>query len=170
MARWLIAFALVACSKASDSSEAKKLQSSAPPRDVGVPAELVIEVEVDGTRRAPIVASTLTATKPDFFDEDRKAWLIPTLIPQAAKPGSVVEASAPSGVRVTIANPTADGLVPVLFLTRRGEVIASAIDPKRPFPSYHGQGGRLHRAGDSQPRVVPVAKLSIKHSLDTLAK
>lgn len=163
MSRWLVAFALVACSKASDSSEAKKLQSSAPPRDVGVPVGLAIEVEVDGARRPPIVAGTLTATKPDFIDEDRKAWLIPTLIAEASQPGSVVEASAPSGVSVTIVNPTADGLVPVLFLTRRGEVIASAIDPKHPFPSYHGQGGRLHRAGDSQPRVAPVAKLAIKH-------
>lgn len=163
MIRWLIAFALVACSRASDSSEAKKLQSSAPPRDVAVPAALAIEVEVDGVRRAPIIAGTLIATKPDFTDEDRKAWLIPTLVAEAATPGSIVEASAKSGVSVTIANPTADGLVPALLLTRRGDVIASAIDPTHPFPSYHGQGGRLHRAGDSQPRVVSVAKLSITH-------
>ena len=33
-----------------------------------------------------------------------------------------------------------------------------------------GDHVRLHRAGDSQPRVVPVAKLSIKHSPDALAK
>ena len=45
------------------------------------------------------------------------------------------------------------------------EVIVSAIDPKDPFPRYHGQGGRLHRAGDSMPRVVPVAKLAITHPI-----
>lgn len=163
MTRWLFVLALAACSKASESSEAKKLQVSAPPRDVAVPSQLVIEVEADGARKPPIVARTLTDTKPDFTDDDRKAWLIPTLVAEAAKPGSVVEATALSGVSVKITNPTADGFVPVLFLTRRGEVIASAVDPKHPFPSYHGQGGRLHRAGDSQPRVVPVVKLSITH-------
>jgi hypothetical protein len=51
----------------------------------------------------------------------------------------------------------------VLFLTRRGEVIASTIDPKAPFPAYHGRGGRLHRAGDQLPHVGPVAKLAITH-------
>jgi len=49
----------------------------------------------------------------------------------------------------------------VLFLTRRGEVIVSMIDPKDPFPRYHGQGGRLQRAGDSWPRVVRVQRLEI---------
>ena len=49
----------------------------------------------------------------------------------------------------------------MLFLTRRGEVIVSTIDPKDPFPRFHGQGGRLHRAGDSYPQVRPVARLEI---------
>jgi len=65
---------------------------------------------------------------------------------------------------VKFGRPTAEGLEPVLFLTRRGEVIVSALDPKQPFPRYHGQGGRLHRAGDSLPRVAPVARLAITHT------
>jgi hypothetical protein len=65
---------------------------------------------------------------------------------------------------VTFAEPTPEGLEPVLFLTRRGEVIVAALDPKDPFPKFHGQGGRLHRAGDSMPRVASVAKLEIRKS------
>jgi hypothetical protein len=51
----------------------------------------------------------------------------------------------------------------VLFLTRRGEVIASAVDPKNSFPDYHGRGGRLHRAGDTMLQVAPVSSLAISH-------
>jgi hypothetical protein len=43
-------------------------------------------------------------------------------------------------------------------------VIVAALDPKDPFPRWHGEGGRLHRAGDSLPRVAPVAKLDIRRS------
>jgi hypothetical protein len=165
MTRWLVLcvpLALASCSKASDSSEAKKLQSAPPPRDVEVPAGLSIAVEVDGTAKAAITADTLKTIKPDFSDVERKVWLIPTLIPEAT-PGSIVEAASPNGVSMKLAHPTSDGLEPVLFLTRRGELIVSEIDPKDPFPKYHGQGGRLHRAGDSMPRVAPVGKLSITH-------
>jgi hypothetical protein len=87
-----------------------------------------------------------------------------TLVADASPPGTVVEASSPTGVSLKLAHPTSDGLEPVLFLTRRGELLVSAIDPKDPFPKFHGQGGRLHRAGDSSPRVGPVNKLSITHS------
>jgi hypothetical protein len=51
----------------------------------------------------------------------------------------------------------------VLFLTRRGEVMVAAVDPKDPFPRYHGQGGRLRRGGDPMPRVAPVARLAVTH-------
>jgi len=164
MTRWLVLVLLAqaSCSKASESSEAKKLQSAPPPRDVEVPAGLSIAVEVDGAAKSPITADTLKSVKPDFVDDERKVWLIPTLVADAT-PGSIIEATAPSGVSMKIAHPTSDGLEPVLFLTRRGELIVSAIDPKEPFPRYHGQGGRLHRAGDSMPSVAPVAKLAITH-------
>jgi hypothetical protein len=163
MRRWIVVIALAACSRASDESEAKKWQSAPPPKEVTVPAGLSIAVDVDGGAKSPITAQTLDATKPDFADAERKAWLIPTLVADAAPPGTVIEATAPSGVSLKLTHPTSDGLEPVLFLTRRGEVIVSAIDPKDPFPRYHGQGGRLHRAGDSMPRVAPVTKIAITH-------
>ncbi|MDB4952903.1 MAG: hypothetical protein JWO36_472 [Myxococcales bacterium] len=164
MARWLvIACVLVACSRASDETGSKQLQDQPPPKQVVVPPGLSISVEVDGAAKAAITTDTLDRLKPDFSDVDRRAWLIPTLVADASPVGSVVEASTPGGVSVKFAHPTTDGFEPVLFLTRRGEVIVSAIDPKDPFPRYHGQGGRLHRAGDSMPRVAPVTKLSITH-------
>ena len=149
-----------ACSRASDETQAKKWADH-PPTDMPPPADLDIPVSVGGAAQSAITASTLTAHKPDFADEDRSAWLIGTLVPAAQKAGAVVEASSSSGVAVKFERPSATGFEPVLFLTRRGEVLVSAVDPKDPFPRYHGHGGRLHRTGDSWPRVAPVARLEI---------
>ena len=157
----LIALVLCGCSRASDEGGAKKWQEAPPPKEIVVPAGLSIAVQVDGADKPPITTDVLKATKPDFSDEDHRAWKVPTLIADAAAAGSTVEAAAPSGVAVKFARPTADGLEPVLFLTRRGEVIVSALDPKDPFPKFHGQGSRLRRPGDSTPRVAPVTKLVI---------
>jgi hypothetical protein len=162
MARWLvIMLALVACSRASEEGEAKKWQEAPPPKEVSVPAGLSIAVSVDGAERSPITSETLKSTKPDFVDTDHRAWKVPTLIVEAAPAGTTVEAASPTGVAVKFAHPTPDGLEPVLFLTRRGEVIVAALDPKDPFPKYHGQGSRLRRPGDTMPRVAPVTRLAI---------
>lgn len=165
MRPWIVLALLLAaaCSKASSEGEAKQWADQPPIKDVPIPKGLEIVVTVDGVAATSITADTLRAAKPDFVDEDRKAWRIVTLVAGAGQPGTV-EASTPTGVSVKFQHPTADGLEPVLYLTRRGEVIVAALDPKDPFPRYHGQGGRLHRAGDSLPRVVPVAKLEIKRS------
>lgn len=149
-----------ACSKASDEAPKKQWPDKPPPKDMPPPADLSIEVTVDGAAHAPITAATLTATKPDFEDAERTAWLIGTLVPEAAS-ATVVKATSPTGTSIEMLRPSPAGLEPVMFLTRRGDVIVSTIDPKDPFPRYHGQGGRLHRAGDSNPRVNPVARLAI---------
>ena len=162
MARWLvIVLALAACSRASDSGEAKKWQEAPPPKEIAVPAGLSITVAVDRAEHAPITSQVLEATKPDFLDSEHRAWRIPTLVHEATPAGAVVEASSPSGVAVKFGHATPDGLEPVLFLTRRGEVIVAAVDPKDPFPRYHGQGSRLRRPGDTMPRVAPVTRLAI---------
>jgi hypothetical protein len=158
-----IAVVAIACSKPSKEAEVKQWPEPPPGKDVPIPAKLEIQVVVDGAARPSITADTLRAAKPDFSDEERKAWRMPTLVAEAAPPGTV-EASSPAGVSVKFAHPTPDGLEPVLFLTRRGEVIVAAVDPKDPFPRYHGEGGRLHRPGDQMPRVGPVSKLEITRS------
>ena len=161
MARWLmIALALCACSRASEEGDAKRWQEAPPPREVSVPAGLAIALQIDGVDKPPITSDVLKGTKPDFTDTDHRAWRVATLVAEAT-PGTVVEASARAGVTVRFAQPTPEGLEPVLFLTRRGEVIVAALDPKDPFPKYHGQGSRLKRPGDTNPRVVPVSKLAV---------
>lgn len=169
--RWSSAIALAAllagsaCSRASNEGEAKQWPKAPPAGDdPPPPADLAIQVKVDGADKGVISAATLEATKPDFADEDRRAWLIATLIPDAAAKGTLVEAVSPARVSVKFERPSAVGLEPVLFLTRRGDVIVSVIDPADPFPRYHGQGGRLRRAGDSWPRVAPVARIEITRS------
>jgi hypothetical protein len=159
--RLLIVLLLCACSRASEEGGAKKWQEAPPPKELVVPAGLSIAVVVDGADKPPITTDVLKATKPDYSDDEHRAWKVPTLIGEAAPPGSVIEAESPSGVAVKFAHPTPEGLEPVLFLTRRGEVLVSALDPKDPFPRYHGQGSRLRRPGDTMPRVHPVMKLSV---------
>lgn len=155
-----IAIAASACSKASNESEAKQWPVPPPGKDVPIPEKLSIGLVVDGAAQPAITAQTLIKAEPDFMDEERKAWLISKLVGDAKPPG-IVEATSPSGVSVKFVHPNPDGVEPVLYLTRRGEVIVAALDPKDPFPRYHGQGGRLHRAGDQMPRVAPVSKLEI---------
>src|SRR3569623_1176158 len=160
MPRWLLLLALVACSKATKESD--RLQREAPGSAVQVP-DVSIVVTVDGAERGAITSATLARTKPDFVDPERRAWRVATLVPEAVT-GTVVEAAGPTGVAVKFAQPTPDGLEPVRYLTRRGDLVVAAVDPKDPFPKYHGQGGRMHRAGDTMPRVSPVAKLAITHA------
>ncbi|HSK05144.1 MAG TPA: hypothetical protein VK932_28035 [Kofleriaceae bacterium] len=155
--------ASAACSKASNEAQTRQWPEPPPAKDVSIPAKLEIAVTVDGAARPAITADTLRGVPPDYADDERKAWKILSLVAEAGPPG-VVEATSPAGVSVKFAHPTPDGLEPVLFLTRRGEVIVAALDPKDPFPRYHGQGGRLHRAGDQMPRVAPVSKLDITRS------
>lgn len=164
MSRRFVALCLaLGCSRAGDEAETKRWATPPPGKDIAIP-NLRIEVAVDGGARPAITGDSLRAARPDFADEDHKAWLIPTLVPEARAAGTTVEAVSGAGVSVKFAHPTADGLEPVLFLTRRGDVIVSALDPKDPFPRYHGQGGRLRRAGDPMPRVSPVARIEITHT------
>jgi hypothetical protein len=168
MIRWLTMVCLVGslagCSRASPEGEAKQWATPPPGKDIPIPASLHIAVTVDGVAGPAITSATLGGTRPDFADDEHKAWLIPTLVAASGPAGSAVEAVSGTGVSVKFARPTAEGLEPVLFLTRRGDVIVSALDPKDPFPRYHGQGGRLRRAGDPLPRVSAVARLEITHT------
>ncbi|HEY1556488.1 MAG TPA: hypothetical protein VGF94_16750 [Kofleriaceae bacterium] len=156
----MVACALAACSHGSDDS-AKQWQSSPPPPKIEVPAEVSIAVEVNGQGRAPITTDTLKAAKPDFEDVEHRVWLVTTLVPEAARSSAAIAATSPTGMSMTLGRPAPDGFEPALFLSRRGELKVAAIDPKDPFPKWHGQGGRLRRPGDSMPHVGPVAKLSI---------
>ena len=161
MHHWVAAvLVVVACSKASNEAQTRQWPEPPPDKEVSIPAKLEIAVTVDGAAKPAITAATLRGVPADYSDDERKAWRIPSLVTEAGA-GGLVEATSPAGVSVKFSHPTPEGLEPVLFLTRRGEVIVAALDPKDPFPRYHGQGGRLRRAGDQMPRVAPVSKLDI---------
>ena len=153
-----------ACSKASNESSAKRSPTAPPPPAVEIPADLHIPVEVDGQPAEPINRARLSASKPDFSDGDRSAWELTQLLGAPfARDGAVVEAVSPAGVSVALARPASDKAPqPVLFLTRRGEVVVALVDPANPFPKYHGQGGRLRRPGDPRPRLSRVSALHVR--------
>lgn len=158
--------AVLGCSNAAEESEAKRSPVAPPPPEIEIPEGLSIPVDVDGAPAQPITAATLEALEPDFLDEDRRAWRLTRLLGDSfAHPEAMVEAVGPEKVSITMRWPASDDEPqPVLFLTRRGDVVAAVVDPERPFPGYHGQGGRLKRPGDPRPRLAPVKRLRVFQS------
>jgi hypothetical protein len=153
---------VAACSKASDESRTKRSPTAPPPPTVEIPANLSIAVSIDGVAAAPLDAARLTATRAEFVDEERRAWRLTTLVPAFDRTGATVEAEGASGATLKLTRPdTSTAMAPVLFLTRRGEVMVTLLDPAHPFPDYHGQGGRLRRPGDDQLHLSGITALRI---------
>lgn len=157
-----LVLAVAACSKASEESKAKRAPVPPPPPDVEIPATLAIDVTIDGAAAEPVTAARLAALPPDFHDADRRAWKLTRVVPAYDRAGAVVEARGAEGISIRVARPdAADAPQPVLFLTRRGDVVVSVVDPDDPFPGYHGQGGQLRRPGDPLPRLSHVVALDV---------
>lgn len=161
MAWLMVGICSLACSKAGEEQSGKRAPIPPPPPESNVPAELSIPVSIDGADSAPITAERLDAIEPDFADHDRRAWRLSRLVEEFSD-GAEIEAVGREGVSVTMQLPASDDdLQPVLFLTRRGDVVATLVRPEQPFPPFHGQGGRLRRPGDTTPRVMPVVELRV---------
>ena len=158
----LIVLLAAACSRASEESEAKRSPAPPPPPEVQIPRDLNIAVTLDGTAAEPITRDRLEAIAPDFADKERRAWRLTSVLPALDTPGAVIEARGPTGVSIRVERPADQAMpAPVLFFTRRGDVVVSVVDPADPFPGYHGQGGQLKRQGDPLPRLSPVTALAI---------
>jgi hypothetical protein len=158
----LLALSLVACGK-SEPNESKMMPKLAPPPNVDIPADLKIEVEIDGQPAPAIDRARLLTTPPDFADDERRAWRLPTLLgPAVAGAGTLIYASGPQDVSVELRTRRDDGMVGVIMISRRGDIVATMVDEKEPFPTFHGQGGRLGRPPDPLPRVMKVAKLRVQ--------
>jgi hypothetical protein len=153
---------VAACSRAGEEEQgAKRAPIAPPPAVIEIPHGLNIPVEVDGAPAAAITRATLAGIEPDFADEERRAWRLSRVLP-AFTSGAVLEAVGREGVSITMQRPESDDEPqPVLFFTRRGDVVATQVRPEEPFPPFHGQGGRLRRPGDLTPRVSPVVKLRV---------
>jgi hypothetical protein len=159
-----IAGAVPACSRASEEQKAKRTPALPPPQEVDIPATLSIAVTVDGAAAPAITAERLRGETPDFTSPEHRAWRLTRLVPALDQPGAAIEARGPTGVSVRLDRPAdAAAMQPVLFLTRRGDVVVALVDPVDPFPDYHGQGGRLRRPGDPLPRLSPVTSLAVVH-------
>jgi hypothetical protein len=153
---------LAACSRAGEEENGKRAPIAPPPQVIEIPQALNIPVEVDGVAAAPITRATLDGVKPDFADAERRAWRLTRIVPGFAG-DAVLEAVGRDGVAITMRRPaSSDEPQPVLFFTRRGEVVATQVRPEDPFPQFHGQGGRLRRPGDTTPRISPVVALRVQ--------
>jgi hypothetical protein len=156
--------ACAACTKASESTDGKRMPKPPPPQTTTAPAAgATVAVEVDGAPAAAIDAAKLAAVPPDFKDEEHRAWRMTTLLgASAARAGAVIAATGDKDVTILLRKPAGDKEpVPALIVNRRGELFASLLAPEEPFPAYHGQGGRLARPGDPLPRVGGVTKIRV---------
>src|SRR4051812_22933060 len=153
----------IGCTKASESSDAKRMPKPPPGPIADGSHEVRVDVEIDGIAQPAIDAAKLAATPPDFKDDDHRAWRIGTLLgANAARPRTAITVTGAKDVAVTMKNPSAPSdPIPVFSVNRRGEAIAELVSPDQPFPAYHGQGGRLSRPGDPMPRIVGVTKIAI---------
>jgi hypothetical protein len=153
----------IACTKASESTDAKRMPKPPPAPAADAGEAIRIDVELDGVALPPLDAAKLSATPPDFHDDEHRAWKISTLVgPAAAGPRAKITVTGPKDVSIAMRNPKAPGdPLPVLSMNRRGEAMAGLVPADQPFPAYHGQGGRLSRPGDPLPRIVGVTRIQI---------
>jgi len=159
----LVLVVIAACSRAGEESEAKRAPAPPPPPKVEIPDALTIAVTIDDATAPAITRARLEALAPDFADAERRAWRLTKVVPELDQPGASVEARGPGGIAIHVDRPADDHTpTPVLFFTRRGEVVVAVVDPANPFPGYHGQGGQLKRPGDPLPRLSPVTALAVK--------
>jgi hypothetical protein len=154
--------ALFAGCQCDSLNEDRKMPKPAPPPSAAPDTTLHIAVTVKGTPRAPIDGAMLAARKPDFEDSERRAWRLVELLGIAGE--APISVTGERGVTVVLqTDPDADAAapVPVLIMSRRGEVLAAMVDPAEPFPPYHGQGGRRGRRGDPLPRIGGVTRIDV---------
>jgi hypothetical protein len=154
---------LGACTKASESQDAKRMPKPPPVVSAEPVMPVHIEVEIDGKPAPPIDAARLAAVKPDFEDEDRRAWRIATLLgPPADRDGVSIAVTGEKGLALVAKPPrAATDPIPVLTTNRRGDPHFALVPANEPFPAYHGRGGRLARPGDPLPRISGVTRISV---------
>ena len=162
---------LVACAACGKSEPAKqgmnegKRMPAPPPTKREIPADLKITVTVDGEDKPPITHDVLVATPPDWSDKDqRKAWRVARLV---GVEETVERSFAITGTtnNITVEFParsTQNALVPALSLSQRGTMVVEFVDPADPFPRFHGEGGRLGRSPEAEPRVSGVTRIEAR--------
>ena len=161
--------ALSSCTKASESTDAKRTPKPPPaPASAEAAAAISIPVEIDGAQAPALDSAKLASTPPDFKDDEHRAWKLSTLLANTSRAGMVFAVTGEQGVTIVLRSPKNPGdPLPGAMLNRRGELFAALIDPAQPFPAYHGQGGRLARPGDPSARVGGVTRIRAYVELDS---
>lgn len=160
----LVVLVIAACGKSEPANEGKRMPAP-PPAKREIPAELNIAVVVDGKDAPAITQAMLVATPPDWTDKDqRKAWRIAKLVGvEEALDRSFAITGTSNNITVEFpAKSAANSLVPAVSLSQRGTLVVEFIDPADPFPRFHGEGGRLGRSPESEPRVSGVTKIEAR--------
>ena len=161
----VILLAVFACgSNESPNNEGKRMPAL-PPAKREIPADLKITVVVDGQEKPPITHDTLTATPPEWTDAQlRKAWRVAKLVGVDEETTRWFAITGTSN-NITVEFPAksdANALVPALALSQRGTMVVEFVDPADPFPRFHGEGGKLGRSPESEPRVAGVTKIEAR--------
>ena len=157
-----LSLAQAACGKTPPNEE-KRMPKLVPPPQAKIAPGFRIAVEIDGAEAPAIDGARLEATRPDYEDKGKRAWRLDTLLgAPAAREGAAIAVTGDRDMTIVMKPPRGPGEdVPVLMANLRGDVVAAMVDPKDPFPAYHGQGGRLQRKGDPLPRIAGVSKISV---------
>jgi hypothetical protein len=161
----LLVFSLapLACDRTDSVAEGKRLPNP-PPTGSAMAPSLSVAVVLDGVPAPALDAARFDGAKADFTEGERHAFRMVTLLgPAVARPGTSFAITGDQGLVLTMTTP-ADPKAPepVLVVSRRGEVIATLLDPSQPFPPYHGWGGRLGRPGDPLPRIGGVTRIEVR--------
>ena len=169
IASWCALFiALASCTKASESTDAKRTPKPPPAPSAESAPAISIAVEIDGAAAPAIDSAKLASTPPDFKDDEHRAWKLSTLLANTNRPGMVFAVTGEQGVTIVLRSPRNPGdPLPGAMLNRRGELFVTLVDPAQPFPAYHGQGGRLARPGDPSARVGGVTKIRAYVEIDS---
>lgn len=160
----VLVIALAACGKSEPANEGKRMPAP-PPSKREIPADLSIAVTVDGEAKPPITAAVLAATPPEWTDKDqRKAWRVAKLVgvDEALDRSFAITGTANNITVEFPAKSAANALVPALALSQRGTMVVEFVDPADPFPRFHGEGGRLGRSPESEPRVAGVTRIEAR--------
>ena len=151
---------LFACQGKKEDAEVKAKQKEAVTAEV--PADLKIQVQVDGREVQALDSARLKSLPPDHQHEARRVWLLTSVLPAESK-GKIrrVEVEDTKGVRVEFGMPKADeNRAPALVASRRGKVTLAMIDPKKPFAEYHGQGNQQGWNKDNLIRLGDLRRIA----------
>jgi hypothetical protein len=160
----LVLLFIAACGKSEPANEGKRMPAP-PPVKREIPADVKIAVVVDGETKPPITQAVLAAATPDWTDKDgRKAWRIGKLVGvEEALDRSFAITGSTNNITIELPSKSdANTLVPALSLSQRGALVVEFVDPADPFPRFHGEGGRLGRSPESEPRVAGVSKIEAR--------